>query len=131
MSKSVKLNKNFCCFEFQPQSEQGHETYFFLTKLPWQLSLEANSFLAPTPNLFQLSTETCVFLLFSDSDNLGSAYPSKSCKGVWETSESTYEFGFQCLLGFHFEDGRNFELPKSHHIVQNRISALIVNFQRS
>jgi hypothetical protein len=57
----------------------------FLTKLIIKPSLEANSCLAPIPNLFQLSTETRVSLLFSDCDNFGFAYPSKECKYVLET----------------------------------------------
>jgi hypothetical protein len=32
--------------------------------------------------------------LLSSRYNLGSAYLSKSCKGEWETWESTYDFGF-------------------------------------
>jgi hypothetical protein len=31
----------------------------------------------------------------------------------WKPKEVSYDIGFQCLLGFHFEGGQNFDLPKS------------------
>jgi hypothetical protein len=40
----------------------------------------------------------------------------------WKPEEVTYIFGFQCLLGFHFEGGQNFDLSKSLYSVQTRIS---------
>jgi hypothetical protein len=41
----------------------------------------------------------------------------------WKPEKVTYGIDFQTLLGFHFKDGQNFELPKSLDSVQNRISA--------
>jgi hypothetical protein len=94
--------------------------------------LKQNLTLAPQPNpVSKFLAEFCSSILLSSRYNLGSAYLRKLCKGASETWESTYEFGFQCLLDFHFEDGRNFELPKSLHTIQIRISAATVNFQRS
>jgi hypothetical protein len=40
----------------------------------------------------------------------------------WKPKEVAYDIGFQCLLGFHFEDGQNFDLPKSLHSVQTQIT---------
>jgi hypothetical protein len=37
--------------------------------------------------------------------------------------EVAFDIGFQCLLGFHFEGGQNFDLPKSIHSVQTRNSS--------
>jgi hypothetical protein len=41
----------------------------------------------------------------------------------WKPEEVTSDFGFQCLLGFCFEGGQNFDLPKSLHSVQTLISS--------
>jgi hypothetical protein len=40
----------------------------------------------------------------------------------WKPEEVPYDICFQCLLGFHFKGGQNFDLPKSLHSVQTRIS---------
>jgi hypothetical protein len=36
-----------------------------------------------------------------------------------ESLGSSYNFGFQSFLSFHFEDGQNFELLKSLHYAEN------------
>jgi hypothetical protein len=39
-----------------------------------------------------------------------------------KTKEVTCDIGFQCLQGFHFEGGQNFDLLKSLHSIQTHIS---------
>jgi hypothetical protein len=39
----------------------------------------------------------------------------------WKPEKVAYNFGFQCLLDFHFKGGQNFDLPKSLHSVQTRV----------
>jgi hypothetical protein len=49
----------------------------------------------------------------------------------WKLEEVPYNIGFQCLLGFHFEGGQNFNLPKS--LIQSKLEfpAATDNSQRS
>jgi hypothetical protein len=98
---------------------------YFISDRSVPLVQFSNKFLPLLRNLIcvQVFAEFCALTLLSSRYNFGYAYPSKSCKDVWQTWETTNAFGFQCLLGFHFEDGQDFELPKSLPCVQNQISA--------
>jgi hypothetical protein len=122
--KRVKRNWNMCHLKFSPNLKRSWAITHFWPNCSFSSIYEQNLTLALEPNLFP----GLYWILCFDPDsklryNFGFATRVSHVRISWETWEGTYNFRFQCLLGFHFEDGQDFELPKSLHCVQNQILA--------
>jgi hypothetical protein len=123
LSKRVKRNWSMCRLKFSPHLKRSWATLNFWTSC--SCSSVRKQFVPSSDTKYVSSFQPkFVFPSFIQiAISLVLLTRASRVRMWWKAEEVTYYIGFQSFLSFHFKDGQDFELAKSLHSVQNRISA--------